>query len=135
MADEAGVRAGVRRGVHALIQTLGATTVELRLPAPPIADDSGEGLGLRAPEFQGKTLEPVAVRRTSSGVEVLVAADVLEAALGVAESGAVAIAIMTIAAVQIGDESLVPTGTETVPCRGGACMYRILLRAQTAQEV
>lgn len=133
MAEESGVRAGVRRGVRALIQTLGATTVQLRLPAPPIAGDSGEELGLRAPEFQGKILEPVAVRRGNKGVELLVAADVLEAMLGVRDSGAVAAALTQVAAVQIGDESFVPTATDTIPCRGGACMYRILLRPENAE--
>ena len=133
MAEDPGIRAGVRRGVRALIQTLGATTVEIRLPLPPIAGDSGEELGLRTPAFQAKTLEPVAVRRSSTGVEVLVAADVLEAMLGIANPGAVAVAVQTVTAVQIADETFVPTATETVPCRGGACMYRILLRRDDAE--
>ena len=133
MADESGVRAGVRRSVHALIQTLGATAVQLQVPLPPVAGDSGEELGLRAPDFQTKTLDPVAVRRGSTSVELLVAADVLEALLGVADPGAIATAVETVAAVQIADETFVPTATETVPCRGGACMYRILLRLENAE--
>lgn len=133
MADESGVRAGMRRSVRSLIQTLGATVVQLQIPLPPIAGDSGEELGLRAPEFQAKTLEPVAVRRSATSVEVLVAADVLEALLGVADPGAVASAVETVASVQIADETFVPTATQAVPCRGGACMYRILLRLENAE--
>lgn len=133
MADESGIRAGIRRSVHAVIQTLGATAVQLQLPAPPIAGDSGEELGLRTPAFQGKTLEPVAVRRSSKGVELLVAADVLEAMLGVTDPGAVATAMRTVAVIQLADETFVPTATEMVPCRGGACMYRIPLRLENAE--
>ncbi len=133
MAEDSGVRAGVRRGVRALIQTLGATAVQLRLSLPPIAGDSGEELGLRTPAFQSKTLEPVAVRRGSKSVELLVAADVLEAMLGIADPGAVTVAVQTVAAVQIADEMFVPIATEKVPCRGGACMYRILLRLETVE--
>lgn len=127
------MRAGVRRGVHALIQTLGATAVQLQLPTPPVAGDSGEELGLRTPGFQGKMLAPVAVRRSGTTVDVLVAADTLETMLGVAGSGAVTTAIEMVAAVQIGDESFITTATETVPCQGGACMYRILLRPANAE--
>ena len=133
MADELGVRAGVRRSVHALIQTLGATAVQLQVSLPPVAGDSGEELGLRAPDFQTKVLDPVAVRRGSTSVDLLVAADVLEALLGVTDPGAIATAVETVAAVQIADETFVPTATETVPCRGGACMYRILLRLKNAE--
>ncbi len=134
MADELGVRAGVRRSVHALIQTLGATAVQLQVPLPPVAGDSGEELGLRAPDFQTKVLDPVAVRRGSTSVELLVAADVLEALLGVTDPGAIATAVETVAAVLIADETFVPTATESVPCRGGACMYRILLRLENAES-
>lgn len=132
MSDSSQIAAGTRRGVRALIQTLGATTVQLCIPAPPVAGDSGEELGLRAPEFQWKPLEPVAVRR-GKVVEVLVAADVLENVLGLSESSAVAAAMAALAAVQMGAEVFVPTATEAVPCRGGVCMYRIALRAEPAE--
>lgn len=123
----------MRRSVHALIQTLGATAVQLQLPAPPIAGDSGEELGLRSPQFQAKALQPVVVRRGNKGVELLVAADVLETTLGVTDVSAISASVLAIAAVQVGDEIFVPAGTEAVPCQGGACMYRILLRLQNAE--
>lgn len=132
MGETSQVAAGTRRGVRALIQTLGATTVQLQLPMPPVAGDSGEELGLRAPEFQWKELAPVAVRRGKT-FELLVAADVLEAVLGAADPGAVAATVQTVAAVQMGDETFVPTATETVPSRGGVCLYRILLRPHNAE--
>ena len=82
------------------------------------------------PQFQWKPLAPVAVRRTSTGTELLVAADTLETLLSVAESGAAIVAMRSVAAVELGDQTFVPAATETVPCRGGACMYRIALRHQ-----
>lgn len=133
MADEPGVCAGTRRSVRALIQTLGATTVQLQLPLPPVAGDSGEELGLRAPQFQWKPLSPVAVRRSTKRTELLVAADTLEITLGLTDSGAVTAAVATVTAVQMGDETFLSMGTETVPCRGGVCMYRIALRPQHAE--
>lgn len=128
MEQDGRIAKGLRRSVHALVHTLGGTTVQLQLPAPPIANDSGEELGLRAPEFQWRMLGPVAMRNNSKGTEMLVPADALEAVLGVEGSGAIAAALQTVAAIRVRDRSFVQTGMEAVLSRGRECIYRVALR-------
>ena len=135
MAYQTGAAFALRRSVHSLIYTLGATAVQLQLPAPPIANDNGEELGLRAPEFQWKPLVPVAVRKTNQGTELLVPADALEEVLGVEGGGAVAAAIEAMSAVLVRDLTFVPTGVEAVLSNGRECMYRIALRLENAEVV
>ncbi len=133
MADDTGLGEGLRRSVHALIHTLGATAAQLQLPAPPIAGDTGEELGLRAPEFQWKALVPVALRQGSAGHELLVPADALEELLGVEGSAAVSASLQSIAAVQVRDRSFLPADFDAVLSRGRECMYRISLRLADAE--
>ncbi len=135
MAQDTAVAEALRRGVHALIHTLGATAVQLQIPAPPIANDSGEELGLRAPEFQWKPLVPVAVRRTTKNTELLVPADALEEVLGVQGGSAIRSAVLAMTAVRVRDESFVPVATEASEGSGRECMYRILLRQDGTEVV
>ena len=135
MAQEQNYAEALRRSVHALVYTLGATAVQLQIPAPPIANDNGEELGLRAPEFQWKPLAPVAIRRSSSGTDMLVPADVLEDLLGVQGSSAVRSAVQALSAVMVRDETFVPGDPEAFEGSGRECMYRIALRLRTAEVV
>ena len=135
MAYETGAAFALRRSVHSLIHTLGATAVQLQLPAPPIANDTGEELGLRSPEFQWKPLVPVAVRKSNKGTEMLVPADALEEVLGVEGAGAVAAALKAMSAVLVRDQTFVPATVEAVLSNGRECMYRIALRLEDAEAV
>lgn len=135
MAYKTGAAFALRRSVHSLIHTLGATAVQLQIPAPPIANDNGEELGLRAPEFQWRTLVPVAVRKSNKGTEMLVPADALEEVVGVEGGGAVAAAIEAMSAVLVRDQTFVPTAVEAVLSSGRECMYRIALRLENAEAV
>lgn len=123
-----------RRAAHALVRALGATCVRLQTPALPIADDDGEELGLRSPEFQLLPLAPAAVRRLSKTTEALVPADVLELGLGVQGDGAVRAAVAAASGLQIGDELFVLSGIGSVTAGGSECLYRLLLQ-QPATEV
>jgi hypothetical protein len=124
-----------RRGANALVQSLGSAQVVLRMAAPPAAGDAGEELGLRTPEFQPRTLMPVAVRRKAKTAEIVVAAETLETLLGLTGSGAVESAMRSVSTVQLGDEAYVLTGTEAVVAMGRACLYRLVLRLPATEEV
>jgi hypothetical protein len=126
--------AAARRAAHALVHSLGATCMHLQTPALPVADDDGEELGLRSPQFQLQQFAPVAVRRRNEAIEVLVPADVIEEGIGVKGDGAVRAAVAAASGVQIGDELYVIRGIETVSAAGGACLFRFLLQ-QPATEV
>ena len=135
MADNARYAAAARRAAHALVHSLGATCIHLQLPALPIADDDGEELGLRSPEFQRLPFAPAAVRRHGAATEALVPADVLEAGLGVHGDGAVKAALSAASGVQIGDELFVLQGIETVTAIGSDCLFRLLLQNFSTEVV
>jgi hypothetical protein len=126
--------AAARRAAHALVHSLGATCMQLQMPALPVADDDGEELGLRSPEFQLQMFAPAAVRRRNEVTEVLVPSDVIEAVLGVQGDGAVKASVAAASGVQIGDELYVLRGIETVSAAGSDCLFRFLLQ-QPAMEV
>jgi len=130
-----GMDVAERRAARALVQFVGGDVARLEIPAPPVAGDDGELLGLRAPEFTAKLLAPVAVRNTKDATEVLVAANVLEDLLGVRGCGAVAAAMTVVYAVVIGDVRYRMTATECVKAKGDACLYRLLLTANGTEVV
>ena len=96
--------AAARCAAMALVRSLGATCIQLQMPALPVADDDGEELGLRTPQWQFQALAPVAVRRSGATTEVLVPAGVLKTALGVQGEGALAATLAGGAMVALGDE-------------------------------
>lgn len=120
---------GVRRAAAALVGQVGGSVASIELPALPVADDDGEQLGLSAPEFQQRVLAPVAVRRKTGALELLVAADVLEEMLGVRGEGAVLAAATQVWCVLLADVRYRLTGVEAVRAMGEACLYRMLLDA------
>lgn len=124
-----------RRGAKALVQSNGGAAVVLLLPAPPVAGDAGEELGLSAPEFQRLTLSPVAVHWKNNGTEVLVPAEALESLLGIAGAGAVETAMRAVSVVQLGDEAYVLTETQAVQAMGRACLYRLVLQMPPTEVV
>lgn len=117
-----------RRAAHALIATLGAASVQMQIAMPPVADDDGEELGLRSPQFQSEILAPVGVDQTGQHTEMLVPADTLETALNVEGSGAIATSLQTVTTVQIEDKSYVISSVEPISIGGRDCMYRVVLR-------
>jgi len=130
-----GMDVAERRAARAMVQFVGGEAARLEIPAPPVADDDGEQLGLRAPEFTAKLLAPVAVRNTKDATEVLVAANVLEELLGVRGCGAVAAAMTVVYVVVIGDVRYRMTATECVKAKGDARLYRLLVAANGAEVV
>ena len=123
-----------RRAAGAFVHALGAACIRLQIPALPIADDDGEELGLRSPEFASHELAPAAVRRHADAAEVLIPADALEASLGVQGEGAVQAAVIAGSVVVIDDELFVLSGIQAVTTGGSECLYRLLLQ-QPATEV
>lgn len=124
-----------RRGAEAMVRSMGAATVVLWMPAPPVGGDAGEELGLSAPEFQRLTLAPVAVHRTNNRAEALVPAEALETLLGIAGPGAVETAMLAVSTVQLGDEAYVLTATNTVSMMGRTCLYRLVLQMPPVEVV
>ena len=72
------------RAADALLRGLGGGEVMLSVPAANALTDTTSGMGIDAAAIQELTLAPVLVRRCRNGVgvEVMVAAETLRAALG-----------------------------------------------------
>jgi len=124
-----------RRAAEALVRMLGASEARLEMPAPPVAGDTGEQLGLRAPEFFAKLLAPVALRVAQRNTELLVAANVLEELLGVHGFGAVRAAMTAVYAVVVGDVRYRMTRVECVTSKAEACAYRLVLESPGTEAV
>ncbi|SEB87390.1 hypothetical protein [Terriglobus roseus] len=124
-----------RRGTDAMVRCVGASTAILRMPAPPVAGDAGEELGLRSPEFQRLILTPVAVQPKGNGIEVLAPAAALETLLGISGAGAIAMAMRSVATVLLGDEAYVLMATHAVVSMGQVCLYRLVLQMPPTEVV
>jgi hypothetical protein len=124
-----------RRAADALVRMLGASEAWLEMPAPPVAGDDGELLGLRAPEFFAKVLAPVAIRFVKGNTELLVAANVLEELLCVHGFGAVRAAMTAVYAVVVGDVRYRLVRVECVASHAEACAYRLLLEQPGTEAV
>lgn len=124
-----------RRAADALVRMLGASEARLEIPAPPIAGDDGEQLGLRAPELFAKVLAPVAIRFVKENTELLVAANVLEELLGVHGFGAVRAAMTAVYAVVVSDVRYRLVRVECVTSKADACAYRLMLERPGTEAV
>jgi hypothetical protein len=127
MADIRSLADAARRAACAVVQTTCGAEIELRIPAPPVAGDDGEELGLRTPGIQVKPVGPAAVIRTARGCTVLMPAPVLERAFAVSGAGAVREAFLTVMSVVIEDEAFVPMDCEPDEVSGAAYLYRLTL--------
>lgn len=67
------------RASDALLRANGGRSVLLRLPAPAVAGNDAEQLGLTAPLFQDVELSPVVFRRAESTARLLVSGSAVKA--------------------------------------------------------
>ena len=70
------------RAAEALLRTSGGHNVFLRLPAPAVAGDVTEELGLVTPQFQDVELAPAAFHSANSVAKLLVSASAVSAVVG-----------------------------------------------------
>jgi hypothetical protein len=65
-----------------LLRANGGRAVWLRLPAPAVANNDGEQLGLGTPQFQDAELAPVAFRKMEKTTVLLVSGSVVKSIVG-----------------------------------------------------
>ena len=70
------------RAADALLRATGGRAVMLRMPAPAVAGNDGEQLGLATPQFQDIELAPVAFRKAESTSTLLVSGSAVKAVVG-----------------------------------------------------
>jgi hypothetical protein len=143
MADISRVADAARRAADVLLRGAGAPSVLLRIPAPAIAGDAAEQLGLALPQFQDVELSPVIFRTTSARTaegkaarrELLVSASAIEKLTG-SQNFASAAALFASAFGVLVDESLLTITSATELEAGGTiCGYRLQLRESAADSL
>jgi hypothetical protein len=125
-----------RRALDTLLRNARSRTVMLRIPAPAIAGDNTEQLGLATPRFQDVELTP-AVFRTASGKlakdgtrqrELLLSATTVEALTGSGSFAAANALFATAFGILVDDTLLAIASVEEIEAGGAVCGYRLLLR-------
>jgi hypothetical protein len=131
------------RAADVLLRAMGGRTVMLRMPAPAVAADVTEQLGIATPAFQDLPLRPVVYRKARATVaegkaakwEMLVSASVIESLVGSLAYASASVLFATAYGVLSDDELLeIESGTEE-QVFGQPYVYRLVLRAPLEQMV
>ncbi|WP_157466459.1 hypothetical protein [Edaphobacter aggregans] len=143
MADLSRAAEAARRAASVLLRGAGARSVMLRIPAPAIAGDASEQLGLAVPQFQDVELAPVVFRATSARTaegkaarrELLVSATAIETLTGSHDFASTAALFASAFGVLV-DQSLLAITSATELTAGDAiCGYRLQLHESTADTL
>jgi hypothetical protein len=136
MADDTQRNAeAARRALDTLLRNARPRTVMLRIPAPAIAGDNAEQLGLATPQFQDVELNP-AVFRAASGKpakngarqrEMLLSATAVEALTSSGNFASANALFATAFGILVDDTLLTIASTEEIAAGGTVCGYRLLL--------
>lgn len=129
-----------RRALDALLRNAHSRTVMLRIPAPAVAGDANEQLGLVVPLFQDIELSPAVFRKTYSGAakdghntrELLLSATTVETLTGSHNFASANALFATAFGVLIDDTLLTIVASSEVEAGGVTCGYRVTLREPVA---
>lgn len=132
---------GVRLA-DALLRSVGGRTVLLRIPAPAIAGDPGEQLGLAAPRFQDTPLAPAAFRRLRASIkpqgvtcELLVAASAVRTIVGSLEYNSAAVLFSVAAGIVVDSVLYQITSAVSAEAFGEVYLYRLSLRTPATELI
>jgi hypothetical protein len=120
--------AGATAMAHALLRSVGGRQVLLRIPAPAVAADLGEQVGLAVPLFQDMELAPVVFRR-SAGHELLVSGSTVATLVGSLQFGSAALLFQSAAGVVIDGLLYAVLSVASAEAFGAVYLYRVKLQA------
>ncbi|MGD0887932.1 MAG: hypothetical protein ABR889_01680 [Acidobacteriaceae bacterium] len=131
------------RAADVLLRAMGGRTVMLRMPAPAVAADVTEQLGIATPAFQDLPLRPVVYRKARAIVaegkaakwEMLVSASVIESLVGSLAYASASVLFATAYGVLSDDELLEIESATEEQVFGQPYVYRLVLRAPLEQMV
>ncbi len=121
---------GAGRMADALLRGVGGRTVLLRVPAPAVAGDDGEQVGIAIPEFRDLPLGPVVFRRVGKREELLVSASAVERLVGSLEFGSAGVLFGTAAGVLMDGLLYLVTSVASAEAFGSVYLYRVGVRAE-----
>jgi hypothetical protein len=137
MADDSQRNAeAARRALDTLLRNARPRTVMLRIPAPAIAGDNAEQLGLAVPQFQDVELAPAVFRTASAKAvkdgsaqrELLLSATTVEALTGSGNFASANTLFATAFGIVVDDTLLTILSAEEIEAGGSICGYRLSLR-------
>jgi hypothetical protein len=143
MADLMRAAGAAVRAADVLLRSAGGRAVLVRLPAPGIAGDASEQLGLAVPQFQDVELAPVVFRNARGRVvegkaarwELLVSATAVNAVVGSLGYSAASV-LFAVAYGVLVDGVLMEVVSATESELGGVpYVYRLLLREPSSLQV
>ena len=131
----------MQRMAETLLRGTGGQTVRLRLPAPAVAADATEELGLATPAFQDAVLWPVVFRRVwaqaaegkAARTELLVSARAVELLVGSLGFSSASVLFAGASGVLVDDVLLEIEAMTTADSMGAVYCYRLLLREPLAR--
>ena len=132
-----------RRAMDVLLRSSSARSVMLRIPAPAIAGDAAEQLGLVTPQFQDVELTPVVFRNTAAKIadgkaarrELLVSATAVEALTGSQNFASAAELFASAFGILVDDALLAIVSATELEAGAQSCGYRLALRETVASAV
>ena len=121
---------GAGRMADALLRGVGGRTVLLHMPAPAVAGDDGEQVGIAIPEFRDLPLGPVVFRLVGDLGELLVSASAVEKLVGSLEFGSAGLLFATAAGVLVDGLLYLVTSVVSAGAFGAVYLYRVKVRAE-----
>jgi hypothetical protein len=129
------------RAADVLLRAMGGRGVMLRMPAPAVAADVTEQLGIASPTFQDLPLAPVVFRKARATVaaekaarwELLVSATAVESLVGSLAYASASVLFAQACGVLCDDELLEIVSATEQQAFGQAYAYRLILCAPLAQ--
>ena len=143
MSDLVSGASAAVRAADVLLRAMGGRTVLLRIPAPAVAADVTEQLGIATPAFQDLPLRPVVYRKARATVaegkaakwEMLVSASVIENLVGSLTYASASVLFAAAYGVLSDDELLEIVSATEEQVFGQPYVYRLVLRAPLEQMV
>ena len=143
MSDLVSATGAAVRAADVLLRAMGGRTVMLRMPAPAVAADVTEQLGIATPAFQDLPIRPVVYRKARATVaegkaakwEMLVSASVIENLVGSLMYASASVLFVAAYGVLCDDELLEIESATQEQVFGQPYVYRLVLRAPLAQMV
>ena len=143
MSDLVSGASAAVRAADVLLRAMGGRTAMLRMPAPAVAADVTEQLGIATPMFQDLPLRPVVYRKARATVaegkaakwEMLVSASVIENLVGSLTYASASVLFAAAFGVLSDDELLEIVSATEEQVFGQPYVYRLVLRAPQEQMV
>jgi hypothetical protein len=117
------------RAADALLRASGGRAVMLRMPAPAVAGNDGEQLGLATPQFQDVELAPTVFRKAESTATLLVSGSAVKVVVGSLKFNSAEVLFETVVGVVIDSVVYTILSSTTSTSDGKTYVYSLELRA------